>query len=138
MRLDKYNQSDTSHIRTRTGYLCYILQCYGIRPTQKKIDPQKIKEAPLFQKEEKDTAAGISYWFECLKHIKNSPANEQVKSLFAKLNFYEYTEKDTESALTFSAPHDVYVAIETYFLKDFERVLLQYFPSNLKVYYHVR
>lgn len=138
MRLDKYNQSDTSHIRTRTGYLCYILQCYGIHPTQKKIDPQKIKEAPLFQKEEKDTAAGISYWFECLKHINNSSASEQVKSLFAKLNFYEYTEKDTESALTFSAPHDVYVAIETYFLKDFERVLLQYFPSNLKVYYHVR
>ncbi len=137
MRLEKFENSDTSHIHTKVGYLCYILKCYGINPKSRKIDQAKIVNAPLFQKEEKDTAAGIGYWFECIKHIKESNASEQVKALFEKLNFYDYKETDSESILTFKTSHEVYNSIETYFINDFRYVLLKYFPANIKIIYNV-
>lgn len=138
MRLEKFENSDTSHINTKIGYLCYIFKCYGINPKSRKIDQSKIKDAPLFQKEEKDTAAGIAYWFECLKHIKESTASDQVKSLFEKLNFCDYKENENESILSFSTTYEIYRTIETYFLDDFKNLLLKYFPSNLKIYYNAK
>lgn len=138
MRLEKFEQSDATHIHTIVGYLCYILQRYGINPNSKKIDSEKIKDAPLFKKEEKDTEAGIRYWFECIKHIKESSATEQVKSIFGKLNFYAYEDNENENVLHLQTTHDVYHTIETYFIDDFKRVLLKYFPSNLNVIYHVK
>lgn len=135
MRLQKYDISDNSHIQTEAAYLCYILKCYGINPRTQKIDQSKIKDAPLFQKEEKDTAAGVGYWFECIKDIKDSSASKHVKDLFDKLNFYDYKETDTESILTFKTSTEVYQTIETYFVDDLKRILLKYFPSNLKVLY---
>lgn len=138
IRLEKFENSDKSHINTQIGYLCYILQCYDINPRSNKIDKSKIKDAPLFEKSEKDTAAGVGYWFECLTHIKDSSATEKIKELFEKLYFDEYTETDIESVLIFRTSKDVVDKIETFYINDFKRVLLKYFPANLKVYYNAR
>ena len=138
LRLYKYENTETSHINKKTNYLCFIFRRYGINPNSSKIDQSKIKDAPLFQKEEKDTAAGIRYWAECITHIKESSASTQIKDLFSQLNFYDYRETDTECILTFKTSYNVYNTIETYFIDDFQRVLLKYFPANLKVCYNVK
>lgn len=138
LRLEKFENSDTSHIHTKTGYLCFILQAYGINPRSRKVDRSKIKDAPLFEKEEKDTTAGIGYWYECLQHIKESAASEDIKSIFAQLRFEEYRETETKSILVFNTSKSVVETIETYFINDFKRVLLKYFPSNLNIYYNAR
>ena len=138
LRLYKYENTQTSHINKKTNYLCFIFRRYGINPNSSKIDQSKIKDAPLFQKEEKDTAAGIRYWAECITHIKESSASTQIKDLFSQLNFYDYRETDTECILTFKTSYNVYNTIETYFIDDFQRVLLKYFPANLKVCYNVK
>lgn len=138
MRLEKYENTDAGHIHTKVGYICYILQCYGINPRLKKIDQTKIKDAPLFQKEEKDTAAGIKYWYECMKHVKESSATEEIKALFGKLYFDSYVENENENLLKLRTTTEVYYTIENYFLNDLKRLLSQYFPSNLKVCYNVK
>ena len=69
MRLNKFENSDKEKIRNKTAYLIFILDKYGVSAKQKKKIASSISSAPLFEKEEKDTVAGISYWNECLKHI---------------------------------------------------------------------
>lgn len=138
IRLEKFENSDKSHINTQIGYLCYILQCYDINPRSNRIDKSKIKDAPLFEKSEKDTAAGVGYWYECLMHIKESSATKEIKALFEKLHFDGYTETETNSVLVFRTSKDVIDNIETFYINDFKRVLLKYFPSNLNVYYNAR
>lgn len=136
MRLTKYVVSDKEQIRNRTAYLFYILEKYDVYPKRKNKASAPLISTPLFQKEEKDTAAGIRYWTECMRHIEESPnASREVKDLFKKLCFYTYVEDENENIITFQTSKDAYTSIETYFSKVFEEVLQRYFPSPLKVFY---
>lgn len=136
MRLDKYDKDTTSQIQNPTAYLYFIFQKYGINPRSKKVNTKEIPNSPLFEKEEKDIATGLHYWMECLNHIKESPISNAIKELFCQLKFYDYSEKETESTLVFQCSNQIYETIETNFILDFQKVLLKYFPSNLKIYYN--
>lgn len=139
MRLNKFENSDKEKIRNKTAYLIFILDKYGVSAKQKKKITSSISSAPLFEKEEKDTVAGISYWNECLKHIDESPnTSKEVKDLFKQLYFYSYTEEEAENFITFQTSKECYTAIETYFTEVFASVLQRYFPSPIKVFYKIR
>ena len=137
MRLEKYEKTDTTQIKSQEAYLCFILQRYGINPRSKKIDKKAIPTAPLFEKQEKDLATGVTYWMQCLNHIQESPVNANIKELFGKLKFYNYTEDEDENTIVFATSQDVVNIIETYYIEDFKPILTKYFPGNLQIMYHV-
>lgn len=141
MRLQKFESSDKDSINNKSAYVYYILQRYGIDPKAKKkleLQPNTGVASPLFEKEERDTAAGISFWLKTIRHIDESPAVlPDVKKLFNQLNFFSYTEEEKENVITFKTSMEVYVAIENNFINEFAEVLKRYFPSPLKVMYRV-
>lgn len=53
----------------------------------------------IIRKQEKDLATGVTYWMQCLNHIQESPVNANIKELFGKLKFYNYTEDEDENTI---------------------------------------
>jgi hypothetical protein len=136
-RLDKFKTDGRTDIYSLTGYLCHILQRYGIDP-RKKAKIGKLLSAPLFNAEENEIDAGLNYWNTCLDHIKNSEIDPKIIDIFANhLKFKSYEERQNASHITFITDTTTMQTIETYFIKDLAKVLTKYFPYRVHLYYNV-
>ena len=138
MRLEMFDKSDKSKIRSVIAYLCAIFPHYGIDPHSSPKEKISLKDMPLFEKEEKDLAAGLKYWLSCTTHINESTtASPEVKETFNKLRFYSYSQAETGYLLILSTDEPTCSYIRTYYAAIFEELLQKYFPANLTLKYYV-
>lgn len=83
-------------------------------------------------------ATGVTYWMQCLNHIQESPVNANIKELFGKLKFYNYTEDEDENTIVFATSQDVVNIIENLlyrrFQTDFNKVFPWQFTNNVSCF----
>lgn len=138
MRLETYSLQDKSLIRNETAYLCTILSKYGINPHSSTKGKSEFSDMPLFEKEEKDTAAGIRYWLQCSSHIADSStASFDAKKAFENVYFYSYTTSDEGNTLTLGMDEETNRFIRLYLQQQLDELISRYFPTPLKLKYHV-
>lgn len=138
MRLETYTLQDKSLIRNESAYLCTILSKYGINPHSATKSKNIYNDMPLFEKEEKDTAEGIRFWLQCSFYIQESTvATNDVKKLFQKVYFYSYTTSEDCNVLTLGMDWNTHHDLKFYFHQHLINLIEKYFPTPIKVNYHV-